>query len=83
MVDSSSNNSLNDSMAGALKHYSSMFFLPSCKRLILFMTVLCLCVFSLSLCVLFPTVHGLISGLSLGVTLVVITIIADVVLSTF
>jgi putative membrane protein len=81
MVDSSSSPSLNDSMDGALKHYSSMFFLPSCKRLILFMATLCLCVLGLSAYVLFPTTSGLINGLSLGITLFVITIITDVVLS--
>jgi putative membrane protein len=83
MVDSSSNSSLNDSMDGALKHYSSMFFLPSCKRLILFIAAICLCVFGLSLYVFFPTVQGIINGLSLGVTLFVITIIADIVISNF
>jgi len=83
MVDKSSDNSLNDSMDGALKHYSSMFFLPSCKRLLLFIAVICFCVFGLSVYVLFPTAQGLIYGLSLGVVLFVITIFADVVMSKF
>jgi putative membrane protein len=83
MVDASSDNSLNDSMGGALKHYSSMFFLPSCKRLILFMAVLCLCIFGLSLYVFFPTSQGVLSGLALGTTLFVITICVDIMLSKF
>jgi putative membrane protein len=81
MMGSSSNDSLNDSMDGALKHYSSMFFLPSCKRLIMFIAALCLCIIGLSTYVLFPTSQGLISGLSFGVILFVITIIADVLMS--
>jgi len=84
MVDNSSNSSLNDSMDGALKHYSSMFFLPSCKRLILFIAAICLCISGLSLYVLAPTVQeGVIIGLSLGVALFVITILVDVVVSNF
>jgi putative membrane protein len=83
MADNSSNNSLNDSMDGALKHYSSMFFLPSCKRLILFMATICPCIFGISLYILFPTDNGLISGLSLGIALFVITLIIDVALSKF
>ncbi|MCL1965574.1 MAG: DUF2070 family protein [Candidatus Bathyarchaeota archaeon] len=83
MADNSSNNSLNDSMDGALKHYSSMFFLPSCKRLILFMATICPCIFGISLYILFPTDNGLISGLSLGIALFVITLIVDVALSKF
>jgi len=81
MAGSSSNNSLNNSMDGALKHYASLFFLPSCKRLVLFLAILCLCVIGVSITVLFPTTQGLIVGLFLGVTLFVITIISDVVMS--
>jgi putative membrane protein len=81
MVSNPSDNSLNDSMDGALKHYSSMFFLPSCKRLILFVVTICLCIIGLSTYVLFPTTQGLISGLALGITLFVITIVADTVIS--
>ncbi|MCL2288126.1 MAG: DUF2070 family protein [Candidatus Bathyarchaeota archaeon] len=81
MADSSPNTSLNDSMDGALKHYSSLFVLPSCKRLILFMVAICLCIVGLSTYVLFPTTQGLISGLSLGVAVFVITIITDAVMS--
>ncbi|MDR0318475.1 MAG: DUF2070 family protein [Nitrososphaerota archaeon] len=82
MVDSASTDSLNNSMDGALKHYSSMFFLPSCKRLILFTAAICICIFGLSIYVLFPEVKGAaIGGLSLGLTLFAMTFIADVILS--
>ncbi|MDR2708085.1 MAG: DUF2070 family protein [Nitrososphaerota archaeon] len=82
MVNNASDNSLNDSLDGAVKHYSSMFFLPSCKRLILFTAAICLCIFGLSLHILFPEVKGAaISGIFLGLTLFTITIITDAILS--
>jgi len=81
MVNTTSNAPLNDSMDGALKHYSSMFFLPKYKWVVLAIAVLCIGIIGLSPCVLFPTTQGLMNGLLLGVTLFVITLVVDVVLS--
>ncbi|MDR2699395.1 MAG: DUF2070 family protein [Nitrososphaerota archaeon] len=58
-----------------------MFFLPSCKRLILFLAVICICLTGVSTYVLFPTTPSLIRGLFLGITLFAITLITDIVMS--
>jgi putative membrane protein len=80
MVDNSSSKPLNDSMDGALKHYASLFFLPSYKQIVLTIAVLCIGIIGLSTYVFFSTIH-LMSSLTLGVALFVITIIVDVVIS--
>jgi len=81
MVDTTSNAPLNDSMDGALKHYSSLFFLPQYKWVVLAIAVLCIGLIGLSPYVLFSTPQGLMNSLILGVTLFVITLVVDVVLS--
>ena len=71
--------SLSHSIDGAKKHYSSLFFLPSLKRAILYIAILCLVV-GLTAWIVEPS-QGLIGGLTLGVFLFVLTLIADFAMS--
>ena len=81
MVDVTTENSLNHSMNSALKHYSSLFFLPPFKKALVAMAVLCIGVVGLSTLVLFPSVSGLINGLFLGISLFAANIVFDYVVS--
>jgi putative membrane protein len=72
--------SLNHSMNSALKHYSSMFFLPSYKKSLLAIAVICIGIVGLSTFALFSS-KGLTSGLALGISLFALTLIADSVVS--
>jgi putative membrane protein len=74
-------NSLNQSMNTALKHYSSLFFLPPFKKALSALAVLCIGVVGFSTVVLFPSVSGLINGLFLGLSLFAANIVFDYVLS--
>jgi putative membrane protein len=74
-------NSLNQSMNTALKHYSSLFFLPSFKRALFALAVLCIGVVGLSTAILFPSVSGLINGLFLGLSLFSTNIVFDYIVS--
>ncbi len=58
--------SLNHSMNSALKHYSSMFFLPSSRKAVGAVAGLCIGVVGLSTFALFLSVEGLISNLFIG-----------------
>lgn len=71
--------SLNKSMDSAQKHYSSMFFLPSYKKSLLAVAIICILGVSTCSFVLFPSVTSFL----LGVTLFSLTIIADLVTSEF
>jgi putative membrane protein len=68
-------------MDGALKHYSSMFFLPPYRRAVLTVAAICIGIIGLSTYALFPTTQGLINSIALGVTLFAITIFVDAVMS--
>ncbi|XHH08115.1 MAG: DUF2070 family protein [Candidatus Bathyarchaeia archaeon] len=81
MANSNTDNTLSDSMDGALKHYSSMFFLPPYKRAVLTVAAICIGIIGLTTYALFPTTQGLISSLILGLTLFIITITVDAVMS--
>jgi len=72
--------SLNHSMNSALKHYSSMFFLPSYKKSLLAIAVICIGIVGLSTFALFSS-KGLTSGLTLGISLFALTLITDSVVS--
>ncbi|MDR2720076.1 MAG: hypothetical protein LBC03_04665, partial [Nitrososphaerota archaeon] len=73
MADNTYNDNLSGSMDGALKHYSSMFSLPSYKRVILIITVLCIGIIVFSTYALFlPPIYTLKNGILLGITLCVI-----------
>jgi len=81
MANGNSDNSLSDSMDGALKHYSAMFFLPPYKRAVLTVAVLCIGLIGLSTYALFPTAQGLINSIALGISLFAITLVVDAVMS--
>lgn len=72
--------SLNHSMNSALKHYSSMFSLPSYKKSLLAIAAICIVVVGLSTFALLPS-EGLTNSLALGFSLFALTLIADSVMS--
>ena len=67
--------SLNHSIDEAKKHYSSIFSLPSFKKALLYIVILCF-IMSLSVLVILPS-QGLIRALFLGFSLFALTIVAD------
>ncbi len=81
MVNMAIEDSLNHSMNSALKHYSSMFFLPSSRKSIGAIAGLCIGVVGLSTFALFLSVEGLISSLFFGVSLFATTLLFDYVTS--
>jgi putative membrane protein len=82
MVEVATENSLNHSMNSALKHYSSMFFLPPFKKAVSALAVICIGVVGLST-LFFPTFEGLTNGLFFGISLLAVTLLFDVVMSKF
>jgi predicted neutral ceramidase superfamily lipid hydrolase len=66
-------NSLNTSIDSAKKHYSSMFTLPSFKKALLAIVLICVAAVSISTFALFRSVNSLI----LGITLFAVTFLAD------
>ncbi len=81
MATDNADKSLSNSMDSALKHYSAMFFLPPYKRALFVIAVICIGVVGLSTYAFFPTTVGLLNGLALGVSLFVITLFVDAVMS--
>src|SRR3990170_3684730 len=81
MVAVATENSLNQSMNSALKHYSSLFFLPPFRRALVTTAVLCIGAVGLSTFALFPSV-GLVNSLFLGISLLVATLLFDYVVSS-
>jgi putative membrane protein len=78
-----SESSLNHSMNSALKHYSSMFFLPSLKKAIAGLAVICIGIVGFSTFALFRSVEGIIAGFLLGVALFGDSLVFDYVVSEF
>jgi putative membrane protein len=74
-------NKFNRSMDNAIKHYSSMFFLPSAKKAILVVALICTVFVGLSSLVFAPSVNGLLFCVLLGVFLFLVTILSDLILS--
>ena len=72
-------NTLRHSMDSALKHYSSMFFLPSYKKALLLVGVICIGIVGLSTFALFK--NRLTDSLTLGLSLFIITIFLDIIMS--
>src|SRR3990170_2928170 len=72
---------LNQSMESALKHYSSLFFLPPFKRALAAVAVICIGLVGLSTFVLFPSL--LADSLALGGSLFAITVLFDYAMSNF
>jgi putative membrane protein len=81
MVDMTTEDSLNHSMNSALKHYSSMFFLPSSRKAVGAIAGLCIGIMGPSTFALFLSVEGLISSLFFGVSLFATTLLFDYVTS--
>lgn len=72
--------SLDQSISNAKRHYSSLFFLPSFKKALIAVASICVTV-GISTFFLFPTLEGLAKGLLLGVTLFVVNFLFDWILS--
>ncbi|MCL4429525.1 MAG: DUF2070 family protein [Chloroflexi bacterium] len=70
-------NSLNNSMDNAKKHYSSMFFLPSYKTALLAVAAVCIIAINLCTFLLFPQL----GTLALGFSLFALTYITDTIVS--
>jgi putative membrane protein len=77
--------SLNLSMDKAVQHYSSLFRLPSYKRVISLQALACIGGGSLSTVILFPflggLINGLLNGLVLGFSLFIVNFVLDCVVS--
>ncbi len=76
-MNNTTEDSLKHSMDSAVKHYSSMFSLPSLKRALAATGILCIIGVGLFTFILFPSVAGLINSLLLGVSLFAVTISFD------
>jgi len=74
-------NSLNHSMDKAVKHYSSLFKLPSYRKVLLLLAISCISGGTLSTTVLFPSFDGLVNGLFLGFSLFITDLVFDYVVS--
>ena len=81
MANLASDRSLNQSMNSALKHYSSLFFLPPFKKALGWVAVLCIGVVGFSTFSLFRSFDWLALSLLLGVSLLSINLFFDYVLS--
>jgi putative membrane protein len=73
--------SLNESMEKAVKHYSSLFTLPSYGKVLLFLAMLCVIGGLLSVILLFPSIDGLVTGLAFGFSLFFVDFLCDYVTS--
>lgn len=73
--------SLSQSMDKLVKHYSSLFVLPSYRKVLLFLALSCISGGLFSTIILFPSFEGLINGLFLGFTVLFIDLIFDYVVS--
>ena len=67
--------SMNHSINKAAKHYASLFFLPTFKKALAAVAVLCIGVVGLSTFALFQSVEGLINSLFFGISLFAVTIL--------
>lgn len=81
MVNPATEASMNHSINKAVKHYGSLFFLPTFKKAISAVAVLCIGVVGISTFTLFQSIEGLISSLLLGFSLFAVTILVDYVVS--
>src|SRR5512136_1314969 len=81
MTGLSSGKSLNKSMNNALKHYSSLFFLPPFKKTLGLAATLCIGVVGLSTFLLFRSLDWLALSILLGSSLFVVNLLFDYLLS--
>jgi putative membrane protein len=78
-----SEDSLKQSMDIAVQHYSSLFRLPSHRKVLLLLALFCVGGGLISVAVLFPSLYGLFGGLCLGSALFALSLIADYCTSRF
>ena len=81
MMGLATEGSLNQSMNKAQKHYSSLFFLPSLHKTVVFIAIICL-ITGLSSEV-FSSPQGLSIGLLLGIALFAVTLAVDFIITKF
>ncbi len=74
------NNSLNELMNNAKKHYASLFFLPSFKKATVAIAIICAIV-GVSSILLFPSITGMFHGVLLAVALFLLSLFFDWVIS--
>lgn len=75
--------SLKQSMDKAVERYSSLFKLPSRRKILLLLVVLCVSCGWVSTLVLIPSPNGLIGGLLLGLGFLVVNLIVDYIVKSF
>ncbi len=75
--------SLKQSMDIAVQHYSSLFRLPSHRKVLALVAFLCVGGGLVSVAILFPSLYGLLSGACLGLALFALGLVADYCTSTF
>jgi putative membrane protein len=75
--------SLSQSLDRVVKHYASLFKLPSYRRVVLLQALICVCGGLVTALILFPSGEGLANGLFLGVSLFTASLILDHVVSKF
>ena len=73
--------SLNETMDNAVKHYASLFKLPSYTRVVLFQALICVGGSLLSTIVLSPSQKGLIDGALFGCSLLLANLLLDLAIS--
>lgn len=73
--------SLNQSVDKTVKHYSSLFTLPSYAKVLLLLALSCLGAGTLSAITLFPPFEALVNGLFLGFSLFIVNLIFNYVVS--
>jgi len=81
MMDAMAEDSLNQFMDRAVKHYSSLFWLPPLKKAILLLALLCIGGQLLSALILFPYFDGIVNGLFLGLSLFFTNLVFDYIVS--
>ncbi len=81
MMDVTTEDSLSQSLDNAVKHYSSLFLLPSLKKAVLLLALLCIGGEALSVAILFPYFDGIVNGLLLGFSLFFMNLVFDYVVS--
>ncbi len=71
---------MSEQIGKAVKHYSSLFMLPSHMRILLFLFMACAVIGSLAVPPINPSFNGLIIGLLLGMSFFFFTLIADLII---
>jgi len=80
-VEVATEDPLSQSMDKAVKHYSSLFWLPSYIKVVLLLVLICIGGGWLSTVILFPSAEGLVYGLFLGISLLIANFILDYAVS--